>query len=354
MQPTVTIIINNYNYAHFLPEAIDSALSQTYEQTEVVVVDDGSTDHSVQVIEGYGQRVIPIVKANGGQASAMNLGFQHSRGDMIVFLDADDYLFPDAVATMVEAWRSDLALLQCRLELVDQSGKYIDLYPAPELIFDSGPDVWQLLLKKGRFRTTVTSGLAFSRQVLSKIMPIPEADFRISADGYLVTLAPFYGAVASLEKPWGARRKHTSNHWSDSSGGGQQGKISRRSIEHDFTKYHFLNLTAQSLGHTVEPQLELSDYRHIMHRLSSLRLEPGQHPVPNDSVWTLITRGWQAVWFQSRLPGKRKLILSIWFVCVGLLPASLAKRSVSWLLAPQSRPQFVDAIAKRIRWATQS
>ncbi|MEM7064917.1 MAG: glycosyltransferase [Cyanobacteria bacterium P01_B01_bin.77] len=353
MQPTVTIIINNYNYAHFLPEAIDSALNQTYGQVEVLVVDDGSTDNSVQVIEGYSQRVTPIVKPNGGQASAMNLGFQSSQGDIVLFLDADDYLFPEAVATIVDTWRSDLALLQCRLEMVDQNGKYIDLYPAPELLFDSGSDVWQLLLKKGCFRTTVTSGLAFSRQVLSKIMPIPEADFKISADGYLVTLAPFYGAVASLEKPWGARRKHTNNHWSDSSVG-QQGKISRRSIEHDFTKYRFLNLTAQSLGHTIEPQLELSDYRHIMHRLSSLRLEPAQHPVKNDSVWILITRGWQAVWFQSRLPAKRKLVLSVWFVCVGLLPASLAKKVVSWLLAPQSRPQLVDAIAKRIRWATQS
>lgn len=353
MQPTVTIIINNYNYAQFLSEAIDSALSQTYEQTEVVVVDDGSTDNSVQVIESYGQQVVSVIKPNGGQASAMNSGFQRSRGDIVLFLDADDYLFPDAAAAMAAAWRSDLALLQCRLELVDTNGQYIDLYPAPELLFDSGADVWQLLLKKGRFRTTVTSGLAFSRQVLSKIMPIPEADFRISADGYLVTLAPFYGAVASLEKPWGARRKHTNNHWAASSVG-HQGKISSRSIEHDFTKYRFLNQTAESLGHTVEPQLELSDYRHIMHRLASLRLEPAQHPVPNESVWTLIARGWQAVWFQSRLPGKRKLVLSVWFVCVGLLPASLAKKAVNWLLAPQSRPQLVDAIAKRIRWATQS
>lgn len=353
MQPTVSIVINNYNYANFLSEAIDSALGQTYRQVEVLVVDDGSTDNSVEVIESYDDRITSILKPNGGQASAMNLGFQRSQGDIILFLDADDYLFPEAAATIAAAWYPELALLQDRLELVDQYGSYIDLYPAPEFTFDSGPDVWQLLLKKGRFRTTVTSGLAFSRHVLATIMPIPEADFRISADGYLVTLAPFYGEVVSLEKPWGARRKHTSNHWAGSSLG-YQGKTSRRSIEHDFTKYRFLTQTAQKLGHAVEPQLELSDYRHIMHRLSSLRLEPDQHPIERESVWTLMTRGWQAVWVESHLPSKRRLVLSIWFVWVGLLPDPLAKSAVNWLLAPQSRPKFVDAIAKRVRWATQS
>src|SRR2546428_10583836 len=92
-----SIIINNYNYRRFLREAVDSALNQTYRNTEVIVVDDGSTDGSPEIIASYGDRIIPVLKQNGGQNSALNAGFSSSRGDVILFLDSDDVLLPTAV-----------------------------------------------------------------------------------------------------------------------------------------------------------------------------------------------------------------------------------------------------------------
>src|SRR5687767_6151914 len=86
--PLVSIIIDNYNYARFLPAAIDSALGQTYPNTEVIVVDDGSTDTSREVIRSYGGRVVPVLKENGGMMSAYNAGFSVSRGEVVVFLDS--------------------------------------------------------------------------------------------------------------------------------------------------------------------------------------------------------------------------------------------------------------------------
>src|SRR5213594_4513645 len=77
-----SIIVNNYNYGRFLREAVDSALNQTYRNTEVIVVDDGSTDGSPDIIAGYGDRIVPILKQNGGQNSALNAGFSLSRGDV--------------------------------------------------------------------------------------------------------------------------------------------------------------------------------------------------------------------------------------------------------------------------------
>ena len=77
--PLVSILINNYNYGYFLGAAIESALSQTYQNIEIIVVDDGSTDNSREIIAHYGNHIIPILKENGGQASAFNAGFAASR-----------------------------------------------------------------------------------------------------------------------------------------------------------------------------------------------------------------------------------------------------------------------------------
>ena len=76
----VSIIIDNYNYAQFLPKAIDSALAQTYSHIEIIVVDDGSTDNSKEILEDYKERVQVFQKPNGGQASAFAFGLQQSRG----------------------------------------------------------------------------------------------------------------------------------------------------------------------------------------------------------------------------------------------------------------------------------
>src|SRR5258707_8837609 len=91
--PLVSILINNFNYGRFLPEAIESALGQTHPRLEVIVVDDGSTDNSREVIARYGNRVLPVLKDNGGQASAFNPGFRCSHGGVIPFLDGQDALF---------------------------------------------------------------------------------------------------------------------------------------------------------------------------------------------------------------------------------------------------------------------
>src|SRR4051812_7574018 len=96
-EPLVSIIINNYNYRRFLREAIDSALQQNYQRIEVVVVDDGSTDGSREVIRGYGDRIIAVLKANGGQGSAINAGFAAAHGDIICLEDSDDFFLPDKV-----------------------------------------------------------------------------------------------------------------------------------------------------------------------------------------------------------------------------------------------------------------
>src|SRR3546814_20478119 len=87
--------------------------------------------------------------------------------------------------------------------LVDDATAVIDTYPPPEQPFDDG-DVRPKLLRCGRYRTTVTSGLAFARAILQEILPIPEEAFRQGADGYLATVAPVYGTISSIDARLGA------------------------------------------------------------------------------------------------------------------------------------------------------
>src|SRR5919198_2354777 len=102
----VSIIITNYNYGHFLGEAIESALAQTHGHVEVIVVDDGSTDNSRKIIRQYGDRILPVLKQNAGQASAFNVGFRRASGSAIIFLDADDVLDRDTAARVAAAFAS--------------------------------------------------------------------------------------------------------------------------------------------------------------------------------------------------------------------------------------------------------
>jgi glycosyltransferase involved in cell wall biosynthesis len=100
--PLVSVIIPCYRQARYLPEAIDSALGQTHPAVEVLVVNDGSDDHTEAVARGYGDRVRYLWRPNGGVSAARNTGIAQARGAYLKFLDADDYLHPEQIARQVE------------------------------------------------------------------------------------------------------------------------------------------------------------------------------------------------------------------------------------------------------------
>lgn len=97
MSIDVSIIIPNYNGAAYLREAIDSAVSQAGVEVEVIVVDDGSTDASREVIDSYGDSIHSIFQKNLGACAARNAGLAIARGESVIFLDSDDLLYPDAL-----------------------------------------------------------------------------------------------------------------------------------------------------------------------------------------------------------------------------------------------------------------
>jgi hypothetical protein len=249
---------------------------------------------------------------------------------------------------VVGGWAPGISKIQYRLDLVDGMGHRIDLFPAREVSFDSG-NVVPRLLATGRYETVVTSGNAFARRALAEILPVPEAEFRLCADGYLVTVAPFHGPVVSLEEPLGAYRRHGANAWGDSSA--LLPERLRRSLAHDAHKFQALADKARRMDLTVSPRLGMRDHQHLATRLASLCLDRQFHPYPGDSRGVLALRGAYAS-LDARLPGRRRATLAAWFLAVGFLPWRLAAPAVSWRLSPATRPRqvarFVDA-TRRIR-----
>jgi glycosyltransferase involved in cell wall biosynthesis len=103
MKPLVSILIPCYNSAPWLAETLDSALAQTWTHTEIIVINDGSTDDSPEIVRRYRDRgVIMIDQPNRGQSAAFNRGMAAARGDFLEFLDADDLLAPDKIERQVE------------------------------------------------------------------------------------------------------------------------------------------------------------------------------------------------------------------------------------------------------------
>lgn len=119
----VSVVIPNYNYARFLPEAIDSVLAQTYGQIEIIVVDDGSSDGSREVLESYGDRITAILQQNAGVSAARNSGVSRSRGEFLAFLDADDAWLPAKIERQVAAFNDDeTGLVHVGMVEIDGSG----------------------------------------------------------------------------------------------------------------------------------------------------------------------------------------------------------------------------------------
>jgi glycosyltransferase involved in cell wall biosynthesis len=341
--PFVSIIINNYNYDRFLSEAIDSALNQTYPHVETIVVDDGSTDNSRDIIAEYGERIIPILQPNGKQAAAFNSGFAKSKGDIIIFLDSDDYLFPQAVERIVAVWKPTIAKVHYRLDVVDiarHSMGYI--FPQGTEPLSTGA-VWKTLLDVGGYVRVPTSGNALNRNALKALFPIAD-EYKLTADDYLSVLVPFYGDVEAIEDPLGAYRIHGNNQWALATVTGDR---FHRFIQHDLVIYQLLLNKAKELDYQLPQNFELRSLGRFQVRLASLRLTPETHPIPQDSAIALIYFGIQSLWKYSTFSWQKRLIHTIWLLWVGLMPLPFAKPAITWFFTPNSRPKLFGWTLKK-------
>lgn len=120
MSQTVSVVIPTYNYGRFIAEAIGSVLEQTHQPIEIVVVDDGSTDDTANVVVSFGDKVKYVRQENAGVCSARNRGVAESSGEFVAFLDADDIMEPTSLEKQLEKFDAEeVGLVHCGLRLFD-------------------------------------------------------------------------------------------------------------------------------------------------------------------------------------------------------------------------------------------
>ncbi|MBR2373479.1 MAG: glycosyltransferase family 2 protein [Lentisphaeria bacterium] len=210
--PQITVLLNNYNYGRFLAEAVRSVIEQDFDDLELLIVDDGSTDDSRQIISSFNDpRIRSIFKENGGQLSAFNTGVLESTGEVISFLDADDVFMPGYLKRVWEEFEKnkDCGFLMTRLEFFGNKTGFASAWPEGKI--GSNPfsvAARHLWIGMG------TSACSVRRDVLLKFLPWCDGEYqwKTRADDLLVWGGDLAGAVKySIHEPHVKYRIHGSN-----------------------------------------------------------------------------------------------------------------------------------------------
>lgn len=338
---SVDVVVTNHNYGRFLPQAIESALAQTHPDINVVVVDDGSSDDSRDVLRGYEDRVEVVLKEQGGQASALNAGLERCRGDVLFVLDADDRLRPQAAERVAGAFagRPELSKVQFPMAIVDAGGAPTGaVKPGGHLRAPTGDQRRAELASPFDLPWLPGGGTGFRTEAVRRILPIPAAEYpRSGADWYLVHLTALLGEAALLEEVCAEYRVH----------GGNAYELERDEIDLDHVREAivFAGATTRALE-ALADRLGLEHPRPILscadlaNRLVSLKLDPGRHPVPGDRAPALLADAVRATHRRFDVSLPMKVLLVAWFALEAAAPRRLARALAELFLFPSRRAGF--------------
>ncbi len=197
-QPLVSIVVPTYNCAAFLPSSIGSILAQTYDSYEIIVINDGSTDNTSEVLQPFMQKIRYIqLEQNRGGAAARNIGIRSARGKYIAFFDADDLWLPEKLQTDIGYFNRypDVSMVCSRHINMDEHGKVFDEAPGKQL--PSG-NVFSQLFSEQNF--VITSSVTVRKEVFEAVGVFDE-ELVNCQDWDLWLRIAFHFKVAGINKP---------------------------------------------------------------------------------------------------------------------------------------------------------
>ena len=222
-KPFVTTLVDTYNHQDFIEDAIKSVLNQDFpaSETEILVVDDGSTDNTPEIVRKFRPHVRLLRKNNGGQASAFNAGIPEARGEIVAFLDGDDWWASGKLTAVTEAFSANagVGLVGHGITEVYQDGRQ-----RTEVLREVSRFRIASIEEAKIFRTRRcflgTSRMAYRRETLRQIGYVPES-LKFEADEYLFTLAGLFADVMILPESLTFYRLHERNLFQLTSGDSQ-------------------------------------------------------------------------------------------------------------------------------------
>ncbi|MDQ0562016.1 glycosyltransferase involved in cell wall biosynthesis [Rhizobium mesoamericanum] len=333
-QPFLSIIISCYNYEIYVSECIRSVLSQNYNNFEIIVVDDGSTDNSWDKIQEFGDRINAVRTENRGSLKTCLNALSLAKGDFIYFLDADDVLCEGALAEIAPYLRPDVSKIQFMLLPIDKDGAPIgNAFPSLQPTAGSGPLI-QSIQKKGYYDTPPTSGNIYRRDVYEDL---GDMAYERGIDGVSYLLAPFVGTVISIDKPLGKYRIHNANLSSFSE---VTSKRMKAQVDRFMGRLHHLAELVQSRPTATEKVEVRNNYAYVMELNTMSLVIDGKRPgIGHMSAYI------GAVVRENT--GNKRIALCLFGLALFLLPNRMARHLAAIRIDPsrshQIRSRFKQA-----------
>jgi len=212
--PLVSVIVPTYNHGSFIGPALESLFRQIYpeEKREIIIVDDGSTDNTPELLKKFGQEIFYIRQQHRGIASARNAGISRAKGEIITFLDSDDLWYEERLLKVVERFIENpcAALVYHPIELIDIGGKTIKKNFYAAFGYEAGLSGWVGNEMASGKIFSGGSSFAFRKDIIDKVSPLPE-DIRRGIDYYMTVTSSCYGPAEYIPQILGKYRLHESN-----------------------------------------------------------------------------------------------------------------------------------------------
>jgi cellulose synthase/poly-beta-1,6-N-acetylglucosamine synthase-like glycosyltransferase len=345
----VSIIVVNFNYDRFLAAAIDSALGQDHPLCEVIVVDDCSTDNSRAVIAQYGTRIRSILQQrNGGQILAMNRAWPLARYPILIFLDADDILFPNAALTVASIWTEETVKAQFPLETIDEVGRRLGhVSPRYPKELDTAT-IRAALLRTGEPPSSPGSGNAYSRSLLQSLST--DGGFDVEnlrqhhMDAILECTAPFYGEVVTVHDPLAYRRIHQSNLYATSSLDDAHFGMMLQTF---LVKLDYMASRYRKWGVPFDPAAVRNRSPWLLEcRLAMAKLAHASDP-SRAPISTILYQALKA-YICDDTPRTGRVVRALWFVAVALSPRPLASSLIALRFLVVQRPRWFELIFAKL------